>query len=128
MGSTRLPNLSILGKYMYYRNLLNYNFNFWYYYYFFFFFSQIFFYLFYEKIINFKFKNYFKLNQSFKNNVISGEINFILNNKFILIKLNLLNFYSNSNSLLIEKNVVFSILKKKILPNFNNMKYKFILK
>ena len=128
MGSTRLPNLSILGKYMYFKNLINYNFNFWYYYYFFFFFRQVFFYLFYEKIVNFKFKNFFRLNQSFKNNIISGEITFILNNKFILIKINLLNFYSNSFSFLNEKKILISILRKNSFFNCKNMKYKSLLK
>lgn len=127
MGSIRLPNLSIKNKYMYYKNLMSYNFNFWYYYYYFFFLRQLFFYLLYERILNFKFKLNFKLNLNYKNNVILGDLNIILNKKFILIKLNFLNFFPNNYLLLLNRNVNFYLLNTKF-TNINLLKYKYKLK
>lgn len=127
MGSIRLPNLNIKNKYMYYQNLMSYNLNFWYYYYFFFFLRQLFFYLFYEKILNFKFKSYFKLNFNYKNIIITGDLNIILNIKFIIIKLNLLNFFSTNYLFFNNKNLNFYLIKTKI-KNIKLLKYKYKLK
>lgn len=131
MGSTRLPNLSLNGSYIYYKNIFNNKRSFWYYYYFFFFFTSVVTNIFNDALLfkfskNLFFNNFFKIANYQKNSFFLGLLSLYKIQNWLVIKFFLYNsislknnFYSSSFQGLINLKL---ILKKK------KMNYKVLIK
>lgn len=110
MGSIRLPNLSVYDNFMFYKNLLNYNFlNFWNYYFLWLYSQFIFKEIFFDNFLIFikNKKTFKKINNNFHKtnilNFIPGQLIIINYKNYLILKFNLVsyfylnNFFKNSN-------------------------------
>lgn len=132
MGSTRLPNLSLNGSFLYYKNLFNSEKSFWYYYYFFFFSNYVMSSLFkdsflikFSKQIFFNLNNIFKVSNYQKNIYFLGSINLFKIQNWLVINL----FIYNSENLNFRNLNSFNSLNLKILnEKKKNLNYKNLIK
>lgn len=132
MGSTRLPNLSLNGNFLYYKNIFNNKKSFWFYYYFFFFFNSVFTSVFNDGIIikfskHLFYNNFFRISNYQKNFFILGLLNLYKVQNWLIINL----FLYNSNNLkfkILTNNSHSFLNLKLILKKKKSMNYKILIK
>lgn len=116
MGSIKLPNLSLNSKYLFFKNIMPLNSNFWNYYYFFFLLKLIFNALFLNKNLSFFSYSSLKNSFKFKNILFLGNLFIIYNKNYFIIKINYLNYYNFFNYNF-KTFLNFQIIKKNIKKN-----------
>lgn len=119
MGSIKLPNLNNYNRYMYYKNFLPYNNNYWYYYYFYFHLRNLLQNIFFNKSLNYLYLKNFKNILKFKNYLFLGNFFLIYNNQFFILNLNIIDY--NSFSLVTYSQKLYKLNK----TFFNYKKYTF---